>query len=68
MNALPHISLSMCNPRSLSPHWANKATMHQVTTILVTSKNVPFPGLNHLLTTGADNPSLELSPSLASGR
>ena len=31
-----------------------KATIHQVTTMLATSKNVPFPGHNHLLTTGTD--------------
>ena len=31
-----------------------KATIHQLTT----SKNVLFPGHNHLLTTGADDPSL----------
>ena len=35
-----------------------KATIHQVTSMLATSKNVLFPGHNHLLTTGADNPSL----------
>ena len=39
-----------------------QVTMHQVTTMLATSKNVPFPGHNHLLTwlvtTGADDPSL----------
>ena len=34
------------------------ATIHQVTTMLATSKNVLFPGNNHLLTTGADDPSL----------
>ena len=34
------------------------ATMHQLTTMLFTSKNVLFPGLNHLLTTGADDPTL----------
>ena len=33
-----------------------KATIHQVTTMLATSKNVLFPGHNHLLTTGADDP------------
>ena len=32
-------------------------TIHQVTTTLATSKNVQFPGHNHLLTTGADDPS-----------
>ena len=35
-----------------------KATIHQVSTMLATSKNVLFPGHNHLLTTGADDPSL----------
>ena len=34
---------------------AQKAIIHQVTTMLVTSKNVLFPGHNHLLTTGADD-------------
>ena len=33
-----------------------KNTIHQVTTMLATSKNVPFPGYNHLLTTSADDP------------
>ena len=28
--------------------------------MLATSTNVPFPGHNHLLTTGTDDPSLEL--------
>ena len=35
-----------------------KATIHQVTTMLATSKNVLFAGPNHLLTTGADDPTL----------
>ena len=35
-----------------------KPTIHQVTTMLTTSKNVLFPGNNQLLTTGADDPSL----------
>ena len=30
--------------------------------MLATSKNVLFPGHNHLLTTGADDPTLKLSP------
>ena len=33
---------------------SKKATIHQVTTMLSTSKNVLFPGHNHLLATGAD--------------
>ena len=39
----------------LSQH--NKATIHQVTTMLSISKNVLFPGRNHLLTTDADDPT-----------
>ena len=35
-----------------------KNTIHQLTTMLSTFKNVLFPGHNHLLTTGADDPSL----------
>ena len=38
-----------------------KATIHQVTAMLATSKNVLFPGHNHLLTTSADEPTLWLS-------
>ena len=34
------------------------ATIHQVTTMLATSKNVLFSGHNQLLTTGTDDPSL----------
>ena len=34
------------------------ATIHQVTTMLGTFKNVLFLGHNHLLTTGADGPTL----------
>ena len=44
-------------------HQANKTTIHQVTTMLATSKNVLFPGHNHLLTTGTDDPTLWLSAS-----
>ena len=39
-----------------------KATIHQVTTMLATSKNVLFPGHNHLLTTGAGDLTLWLLP------
>ena len=35
-----------------------KATIHQVTTMLATSENVLFPGHHHLLSTGTDDPSL----------
>ena len=37
-----------------------KATIHQETTMLATSKNVLFQGHNHPLTTGADDPILML--------
>ena len=45
---------------SIGKHCAKKATIDQVTTMLAwaTSKNVLFPGHNHLLTTGTDDPSL----------
>ena len=41
---------------------ATKTTIHQLTTMLTTSKNVLFPGHNHLLTTGIDDPTLLLTP------
>ena len=37
---------------------AKKVTIHQVTTVLATSKKVLFPGHNNLLTTSAADPSL----------
>ena len=40
-----------------------KATIHQVTAMLATSKNVLFPGHNHLLTTGSDDSTLIICPS-----
>ena len=45
----------------------NKNTVHQVTNMLSTSKNVLFPGPNHLLNTGADDPILWLSPQRQQG-
>ena len=39
-----------------------KATIHQATTMLATSKNVLFLYHNHLLTIGADDSTLWLSP------
>ena len=41
-----------------APPVRKKATIHQVTTMLATSKNVLFSGHNHLLTTGIDDPTL----------
>ena len=35
-----------------------KNTIQQVNTMLSTSKNVLFPGHNHLITTGTDDPTL----------
>ena len=52
---------STCVPESKSIsdyHCVKKATIHQVTTMLATSKNVLFPGHNHLLTISTDDPSL----------
>ena len=46
----------------IGPYTAQKATIHQVTTMLATSKNVLFPGHNYLLTTNTDDPTLWLSP------
>ena len=44
-------------------HSAKENTIHQVTTMLqATSKNVLFPGHNHMLTTGADDLTVWLSP------
>ena len=40
-----------------------KATIHKVTTMLATPKNVLFPGHNHLLTTGTNDLKLWLSLS-----
>ena len=37
--------------------WA-KDTIHVLTTMLATSKDILFQGHNHLLTTGADDPTL----------
>ena len=39
-------------------HCTKKPTIHQVITMLATSKNVLLSGYNHLLTTGADDHSL----------
>ena len=41
--------------------YAKKAAIHQVTSLLATSKHVLFPGHNNLLSTGTDGPTLWLS-------
>ena len=48
---------SLCYART-----CEKNTIHQVTTMLATSKNILFPDHNHLLTTGTDDLTLSLSP------
>ena len=53
-------SLNRNNTVNDSTTTVKKHTIHQVTTMLATSKNLLFPGHNHLLTTGADDPTLEL--------
>ena len=42
-----------------------QATIHQVTTMLATSKNVLFPGHKYLLTTGANHWTLYLNGAWA---
>ena len=46
---------------------AQKATSPQVTTMLATSKNVLFPGHNHLRTIGTDDPTLIIAQAPARG-
>ena len=43
---------------SLGTSLCKENIIHQVTTMLATSKNVLFPGHNQLLTTSADDPAL----------
>ena len=64
-NSLHNASFSSfntpCKYTRPEPHSGQKQnTIHQLTTctVLSTSKNVLYPGHNHLLTTGADDPSL----------
>ena len=51
------VRVSYCNYRNTAQKKTN-STIHQVSTMLATSKNVLFPGCNHLLTIGTDDPSL----------
>ena len=46
----------------MSCNIAQKATIHQVTTMLATTKNVVFPSHNHLLTTVTNDLTLWSSP------
>ena len=43
---------------SFTPYTGQTKNIHQVTTMLATSKNVLLPGHKHLLTTGTDDSSL----------
>ena len=52
------IQFEVGNPVHVFVSLAKKATIRQLTTMLSTSKNVQFPGHNHLLTTCTDDPSL----------
>ena len=54
---LPIVSKQLVWITVVSP-LVNKVTIHQVTTMLATSKNILFPGHSHLLTTGDDDSSL----------
>ena len=47
--------------KGMTDDTAHKATILQVTTMLVTSKN-PFPHHNHLLTTSTDDPNALIIP------
>ena len=59
-----HMSLLSNKPAFIAgvDIWAKKATIHQLTVMLATSSHhashVLLPGYNHLLTTGADDPTL----------
>ena len=52
-----HMTLDLGGTVELS-HSTKKNPIHQLTTMLATSKNVLFPGHKHLLTTSADDPTL----------
>ena len=49
---------AQCHDRYVTQHQKKLVTIHQLTTMLSTSKNVLFPGHNYLLTSSADIPSL----------
>ena len=58
LKTLPHTPPSIDTVITSMLSLCKKATIHQVTTVLATSKNVLFPGHNHMLTTGTDDLSL----------
>ena len=53
-------SLFVCGSLTLSQYsnTVQKNTIHCLTTMLATSKNVLFPGHNNVLTASADDPTL----------
>ena len=53
--------MSLADPRHQTSTLHKKNTIHHVTIMLANYKNVLFPGRNHLLTTGTDDPTLWLS-------
>ena len=53
-----HCGIWNMYPKSNEVSTGQKATIHQVTTVLATSKNVLFSGHSHLLTSGTDDSSL----------
>ena len=66
MDTFPYLTLTYSRYPEFSQHkkvsilflqsLSKKATVYQITTMLATSKNVEFPGHNHLLTPFADDP------------
>ena len=65
MSAMPNSCIcNMCKSNKISlvltymVSQRKQATIHQIYTMLATSKNVLFPGHNRLLTTGTDDPIL----------
>ena len=57
VNAFLHIHSMVCRCK-FNLITVQKTTIHQVTTMLATPKNVLFLGHNHLLTTGVDDMTL----------
>ena len=56
--ANPSFASPLCMPSIFSQALHQKGTIHQVITMLATSKSVLFPGHNNLLTTGVDDSTL----------
>ena len=65
LNIIP-LCLCLHDTRPAEQWLCEKATVYQVTTMLTTSKSVLFPGHNHLLSTGTDDPTLIIARAPAS--